>query len=71
MRYTKNYKRKLTLEQVTQSLCDPRTLEEQARELGVHKDTLGRARRILMMDEFWHRQRQETFLTTGKEKQSG
>ena len=62
-RYTKNYKRKLTEQQIAQSLSDPRTIIEQSRELGVHKDTLGRARRIWIMDEFWHRQRTDDFLT--------
>jgi len=51
-RYTLNYKRKLTEQTIQQSLSDPRTVKEQAKELGVHKDTLGRARRIYLMEHF-------------------
>jgi transposase-like protein len=66
-RYSKKYPRKLTEEIVKQSLEDPRTILEQARELGVHKDTLGRARRIYEFEQFVNAQTDGDFIKIIKE----
>lgn len=66
-RYTKKYPRKLTEDQIKQSLSDPRTIQEQARDLGVHKDTLGRARRIYEFEQFVNTHTDRDFMRVIKE----
>ena len=66
-RYSKKYPRKLTEDQIKQSLSDPRTIIEQARALGVHKDTLGRARRIYEFEQFVNAHTDGDFIKTIKE----